>query len=145
MFLSLWFVAVAVQTVDFNPMWTVPRLSIIVVELSLVPILLASIWVSNTGTNHLAVLSVEAQMVRDTGTDCRGQISPGSTRRRKLCLGPHASCPTRTPRRGPGKDNGGNGSTQKGDGLTSELFVAWAWSCWSCSLFPCPDILERRR
>jgi hypothetical protein len=56
---------------------------------------------------------------------CGGQISLGSTRRRKPCLGPQAGRPTRLPRHGSGKDNSGNGLTQEGDGLTSGLFVDW--------------------
>jgi hypothetical protein len=35
---------------------------------------------------------------------CEGQIFTGSTRRRKPCLGPRASHPTRSSRRGPGQD-----------------------------------------
>jgi hypothetical protein len=80
-----------------------------------------------------------------------GQISPGSTRGRKLCLGPHVSRPVGTSRHGPSKDNDGNGLAQEGDGATPELLMAWAWSRRSCSIFPRPtssnarDSLERKR
>jgi hypothetical protein len=51
---------------------------------------------------------------------------PGPLEGKNSDWGQMLVAPARTPRCGPGKNNGGNGLTQEGDGHTPGLLVAWA-------------------